>query len=114
MLRLYLPELRRLSIYGDHAASGTLRFDGDSLLVSGKLQALSLRRAGTVTFTPDSFVRLTALATLKLSSCGLIHIPAAVTALAGSLTSLALPLDNDLQMADGTLCMYSGCRSCGI
>ena len=73
VLRIYLPELRRINIYGNHQANGTLRVDGDSLLVSGKLQALSLHRDVTVTFMPDSFMRLTALARLTLVACGLVE-----------------------------------------
>jgi len=102
VLRLHLPELQRSSIWRTYLASGTLRIDADSFRVSSKLQALSLDRGGTVLLSPDSFSRLSALAMLKLDTCGLIGIPAAVTALAGSLTSLALADNDDLQLtSDG-------------
>ena len=45
-------------------------------------------------------MRLTALATLQLEACGLTSIPAALAALAGSLTSLALSHNDDLQLAN--------------
>ena len=99
MLRLCLPKLQRLYIFGCQQVSGTLRIDRDSLPGNGKLQALSLHRTGTVIFMPDSFTRLTALATLTLTKCGLVHIQAAVTGLAGSLTALSLPYNDGLQLA---------------
>ncbi len=100
VLRLHLPELQRSSIWRTYLASGTLRIDADSFRVSSKLQALSLDHCGTVSLTPDSLTRLTALATFKLDTCGLVRVPAAVTALAGSLTSLALPYNDGLQLTD--------------
>ena len=48
------------------------------------------------------------MAALRLSECGLMHIPAAVAALAGSLTSLELPYNNDLQLDnDDVECLLS-------
>jgi Leucine-rich repeat (LRR) protein len=53
-----------------------------------------------LTLTPHCFEGLPALATLVLSGCELINVPAALRALACSLTSLSLPYNDDLQLAD--------------
>jgi len=100
-LRLHhLPELRRLALEGDRPDSGTLHFDKDSFLGSGKLEYLSVHRPGRLAIMPDSFVGLTALATLELLDCHPSHIPAAVTALSGSLASLSLSFNGALQLTD--------------
>lgn len=49
--------------------------------------------------TLDCFAGLSALSSLELEACGLASIPIALTALEGSLTSLAVPFNNDLQLA---------------
>jgi len=63
--------------------------------------ALPQQPLGTSPFLPDCFAGVPALATVELSSCGLASVPAALTALAGSLTSLAMPHNGDLQLAHG-------------
>lgn len=103
-LSMHLPQLRRLEIIGVeeplHTPAG-LRLDRDSLQEAAKLEYLTLKYPGTpVTLQPDTFTGLTALVSLELMECGLVSIPPAVTALIGSLTSLALPYNNDLQLAD--------------
>lgn len=53
-----------------------------------------------LSLTTGCFGGMTALAMLKLNKCGLTTVPAALTALAGSLTSLELRHNDDLQLAD--------------
>ena len=50
-------------------------------------------------FAPDCFAGLTKLATLDLPECRLAKIPAALTALEGSLTSLVLTYAEGLELA---------------
>jgi len=61
---------------------------------------MALIDPGPVRLAPECFTGLTALMSLKLQECGLINIPPALAALGGSLTSLELPLNNGLQLAD--------------
>ena len=99
LLRVHLPALRQLKISGYFkVGAGKLSIDRDSLSDAARLETLIIKHPGAVTLTPDSFTGLTALATLKLKSCGLARIPSAVAALAGSLTSLSLPLNDSLQL----------------
>ena len=95
---MHLPELRRLELFGDRPVR-TLRFERDSFVGASKLESVLVIRAGLLAIMPDSFVGLTALkARRKLHECGVSHIPAAVTALSGSLTSLVLYGNNALQL----------------
>ena len=103
VLRMHLPQLRHLEIVGveeiQHTPAG-LCLDRDSLRETAKLESFTLKHPGPVgTLQPDCFAGLTALASLELLECGLDSIPPALTALAGSLMSLALPYNNDLQLA---------------
>ena len=101
-LRLRLPALRRANIvacWTTNTTRGTLRCDEVSFLETVQLKSLRLHGHGTVTLMPNCLEGLTALAMLKLESCGLANIPTAVLALAGSLTLLALPFNADLQLA---------------
>ncbi len=100
LLRLHLPALRQLKVSGSHKpGTGTLHMDRSSFAEAGRLQALTLKHPGTVSLSPDCFTGLTALVTLKLKTCGLTSVPLALAALAGSLTSLALPNNSALQLA---------------
>ncbi len=67
---------------------------------AAKLEYLSTNTPASVSLTRDCFAGLTALATLRLEACGLSNIPEALTALSGSLTYLALPNNDDLQVPD--------------
>ncbi len=98
-LRLHLPALRRLNVAGLRN-SGRLRLDRDSLLEASQLEFLSLEALEAVTMMPDCLTGLTALAALELKGCGLVLIPTALTALQGSLTRLALPFNDNLQLAE--------------
>ena len=97
MLRTYLPALARALFFALSPTSGNLQLDKDSFLTPAQLEFLWLSHFN-VTTTPDCFTRLPALATLELFECGLSSIPAALTALAGSLTSLVLANNDDLQL----------------
>ena len=104
VLRMHLPQLRHLELVGveeiQHTPAG-LCLDRSSLQETAKLESLALKYPGpVVTLQPDCFTGLTALASLELSACGLASIPSAVTALVDSLTSLALPCNDGLQLAD--------------
>ncbi len=73
----------------------------DSLQEFAKLEYLAVRpQHHVLCITRGCYMRLTALATLRLEACGLTGIPSALTALGGSLTTLALPLNDELQLAD--------------
>ena len=98
-LHLHLPALRRLDIAGLRQR-GRLRLDRDSLLEASQLEFLSLEALEAATLMPDCLTGLTALATLELKGCGLVLIPTALTALQGSLTRLALPFNDNLQLAE--------------
>ena len=105
-LRLHLPDLRRAIFDGIDPADwdaevprGSMLLDRDSFSQAAKLESLSFFNPGTMTLTPDCFTGLTALASLQLNFCDLTNVPPALTALAGSLTSLELALNNDLQLA---------------
>lgn len=103
MLRMHLPQLQQLDITGldepEHTPAG-LHLDGNSLQAAAQLERLTLQHPGTsVILQPDCFKRLPALASLELRACSLVSIPPAVAALAGSLTSLALPYNDDMQLA---------------
>ncbi len=100
LLRLHLPALRQATLCGncDRGTVGTLRVDRDSFAEPPQLEYLVLSALGAMTVMPDAFTGLTALARLDLSECGLIRVPTAVTALSGSLTSLAMPYNNELQL----------------
>ena len=101
-LRLQLPALRRANIVGyrrTNITHGRLVCDQDSFSETEQLESLRLQEHGTVVLMSNCLVALTVLATLELESCGLANIPAAVIALEGSLTSLALPFNPDLQLA---------------
>ncbi len=100
MLQLHLPALRRASIHGDCVASGKLRLDRDSLQGASNLNSLSLETWELVTLLPDCLAGLPALATVELMLCGLVSVPAALTALNGILTSLALSWNDGLQLTD--------------
>ena len=81
-----------------------LRLDRNSLRETPQLEFLALAcPAPVVTLQPDCFTGLTALVSLALEDCGLASIPLAVTALAGSLTTLALSCNDQLQLADGDI-----------
>ena len=99
-VRLHLPKLRHLRIGGFSLTRAKLRLDRDSFSEAPRLEVLSLVGPGAVMLMPDCFAGLTALATLTLHRCGLSAIPTAVTALANSLTSLMLPFNDGLQLAD--------------
>ena len=99
LLRLHLPALQRVNICGLRDR-GRLHLDRDSLLEAADLESLSLEGFENVTMMPDCLVGLTALATLDLMACGFVNIPAALTALQDSLTSLALGRNQNLQLAD--------------
>ena len=77
-----------------------LRIDRDSFAGAAKLEFLSLDKFATVKLMPDCVSGLVGLATLELKGCGLTSIPAALTALSGSLTRLALPRNQALQVSD--------------
>ncbi len=77
---------------------GTLRVDRDSFAEAPQLEDLSLSALGAVTLMPDALTGLTTLARLELEFCGLICIPTSLTALSGSLTSLAMPYNNEMQL----------------
>ena len=103
-LRLHLPELRQLVLSGVHrdqmssrSQEESLLLDRDSFAEPSKLEDLTLE---LVALTPDCFTGMTALAALHLQRCDLARIPAALTALAASLTWLALPFNDGLQLAD--------------
>jgi len=98
-LRLHLPALRRLDIAGLRNRE-RLRLDWDSLREASQLEFLSLEALAAVTLIPGCLTGLTALATLELKGCGLVLIPTALTALQGSLTRLALPFNDNLQLAE--------------
>ena len=102
-IRLHLPSLHRLKICGLVPTHGSLRFDWDSFLEAFQLESLSLDMYATVTWLPDCLTGLTRLATLQLMQCGLSKIPTALTALRASLTSLALPFNDKLQLANGDI-----------
>jgi len=91
-LLLHMPALRRASFTasGLYFTSNKLHMDRDSFAAAAKLEFLSLTGLATVTLLPDCVSVLAGLATLELAKCGLISIPAALTALAGSLTRLAM------------------------
>ena len=104
-LRLRLPDLRRAMFDGvfrdqmelpDTPAS--LLLDRDSFKDAAKVETLEICTYGTLTLLPDCFTALTALHTLRLYDCGLANIPAALTALAGSLTSLTVSYTTELQL----------------
>jgi len=100
LLRLSLPALRQATLCGnwDRSTLGTLRVDRGSFAEAPQLEYLVLSALGAMTLMPDAFAGLTALARLDLSSCGLTCVPTAVTALSGSLKSLAMPYNNELQL----------------
>jgi len=97
VLRIYLPALRSAHIFALGRNTGRLQLDKDSLSAAPQLELLCLCHV-TVTMTPDCFTGLTALATLDLIDCSLTTIPPALTALAGSLTSLMLPFNDGFQL----------------
>lgn len=105
-LLLQMPALRRASFTAQPCymnfiySHSMLRINRDSFVGAAKLEYLSLTGLATVKLMPDCVSVLAGLATLKLASCGLTCIPAALTALAGSLTHLALPRNHALQMTD--------------
>ncbi len=101
MLRLHLPALRVVRLHGfSEPVDGQLRIDRDSFAEAAKLEVLLLDRVSTVKLEPDALRGLTGLAMLELATCGLAEIPEALTALVGSLTSLALPYNDKLQLGD--------------
>lgn len=99
---MQLPALRRLALYGERSrrTGGRLHLDRRSFLDPGKLESLTLMWFDPrgVTLAPDLFPALTALAALELRACALASIPAALAALAGTLTRLALPFNDNLQL----------------
>ena len=99
-LVLHLPELRRLTLRGSGGSLGDLEITRHSFREAAKLEYFSTNTPASVTLTRDCFTGVTALATLRLESCGLRNIPDALTALSGSLTLLALPNNHDLQLPD--------------
>lgn len=98
VVRLQLPALRRLRINGVDTTSRRLRLDRDSFRGTAKLKHVWFDAHQSIDMLPDCLVGLPALATVMLSSCGLASIPAALTALRGSLTSLELPYNDALQL----------------
>ena len=103
-VRLHLPDLRQAAIVsstgvGVCTPGAKLRFDRESFTEAAKLTSLTLETPGITTLMPDCFTGLSALATLEMKACGLVSIPKALMAVASSLTSLALPLNNNLQLA---------------
>ena len=100
VLRLNLPALRRVGIRCNCLASGKLRLDRDSFRGAAGIEFLSLETSKPMTLLPDCFAGLTALATVELERSGLVSVPAALTALSGSLTSLSLSWIDNLQLND--------------
>ena len=98
-LVLHLPELRRLTLRGFGWVAGDLEITRHSFREAAKLEYFSTNTPATVSLTRDCFTGVTALATLRLEACRLSSIPSALTALSGSLTSLALPNNDDLQLS---------------
>ena len=99
-----MPALRRASItaYSRLHNRSVLHINRDSFVGAAKLEFFSLHGLGTLQLKlmPDCLSELAGLATIELKECGLTNIPAALTALAGSLTSLALPRNHALQVAN--------------
>jgi len=96
-VRLHLPALRRATF---SSRQSKLRFSRESFVKPAKLESLSLYGLAVVTFQPGCFRGMTALASLKLETCGLASIPAALSGLRASLTHLALPENDALQVED--------------
>ncbi len=110
-LRLHLPNLRLVTIYGLRSKGGRLHIDRDSFQEAAKLESLALYNPGNrVTMQPDCFAGLTALASIELQKCGLTEVPSALTALDGSLTSLMLKNNDDLQLTDDGFTTLLGLR----
>jgi len=100
VVRLHLPALRRASIRMCHAANGGLRLDRDSFCGVTQLEALTfdMYHHQGITLLPDCLAGLPSLATVELARCNLASIPAALTALSGSLRSLSLPWNYALKL----------------
>ncbi len=97
-LQLHLPALQSLQVSAPYWKTGILHVNQDSFSDAANLTSLSFDYGLTLRFLPEGF---TGLSTLNMMMCGLASIPAAVgAALAGSLTHLALPYNDDLQLAD--------------
>ena len=112
-LQLHLPALRRADTAGGRhrqRRDRRLRLERDSFAGAPKLRMLSLDNFGTVLLWPGCFVGLMALAKLRLEGCGLVEIPPALTALGGSLTSLALPSNHSLQLVDNDIAILLALR----
>ena len=75
-----------------------LEVDADSFPHAAQLTSLAFTRARPLVLTPGCLTGLTALARLTVYDCGLAGVPAAVGALGGSLTRLALPFNDELQL----------------
>ena len=101
-LLVQMPALRRASITvcGCCHSDSVLRIEQGSFVGAAKLESLVLSGPANVTLMTDSFSMLAELTTVELEACGLSSIPAALTALSGSLTRLALPRNHALQVAD--------------
>ena len=107
-LLLSLPAPQRAAVVSyqwdhpsPHSSRGTLHVDRNSC--SETTQALSLSIAKNLTLTVDCLTGLPALAALELDQCSLTSVPTVVTALAYSLTDLARPYNDALQLADGDI-----------
>lgn len=72
--------------------------DPDSFQHTAQLMCLSFAGTRPLVLMPDSLAGLTALARLTIRDGGLVSVPAALEALGGSLTRLALPWNDGLQL----------------
>jgi len=101
-LRLQLPALQHATITASHAWQfGSLNVHWESFEHAANLQTLSFRGISPVSLQADCFSGLRALATVEFAACGLAAIPVALTALGDSLTRLALPSNDALQLDSG-------------
>ena len=101
VVRLHLPALRRARIDSFSIQTrGKLRLDRDSFRAARQLERLSLDTHEAVTLLPECLAGLTALAAVNLTGCGLVRIPEALTAVSAGLSSMALPYNDELQLAN--------------
>ncbi len=79
--------------------AATLTLDADSFRSAAQLTSLAFTSARRLVLMPDCLMGLTALVRLTIYDCGLASIPSALEALGGSLTRLALPYNDAMQLA---------------
>jgi len=84
--------------------------DWESFLHAANLQTLSFRGTRPLRLQGDCFLGLRALATLELEGSGFATIPGALTALGDSLTHLALPSNDTLQLELGDVSILLALR----